>query len=92
MTKNELITAVAKKTDLPIEDCGAVLDAFTEEITNLLVRGDKLLLANFMSFETAVRPEHEGMNFVTGKKEMIPESRSVKVKASKKLKSLVNGK
>lgn len=92
MTKNELITAVAKKTDLPIEDCGAVLDAFTEEITNLLVRGDKLLLANFMSFETAVRPAHEGMNFVTGKKEMVSESRSVKVKASKKLKNLVNGK
>ena len=92
MTKNELITAVAKKVDLPIEDCGAVLDAFTEEITNLLVRGDKLLLANFISFQTAIRPAHEGMNLVTGKKEMVPESRSVKIKASKKLKNLVNGK
>lgn len=92
MTKNELIMAVSKKVDLPIEDCGAVLDAITDEITNLLVMGDKLLLANFMSFETIVRPAHSGRNLVTGELVTIPESKSVKVKASKRVKDLVNGK
>ena len=92
MTKNELITNIANRLDMPKTKCEEVINCFTDEITNMLVAGDKLLMSNFMSFETGTRAAFVGHNPKTGELEEYPESRTVKVKVSKRIKDLVNGK
>ena len=44
MTKAELISAIAEKTELTKKDSGKALDALTAVITETLAKGDKVVL------------------------------------------------
>lgn len=90
MTKSELMANVASKTGLPMESCESVFEAFTNEIKNCLVSGDKIILKGFMSFEVTERPEREGRNPKTGNVTTFPAVKSIKCRASKAMKEAVN--
>lgn len=92
MTKNELITNIATKTGLSKMACESVVDAFSDEIKDCLVRGDKILLKGFMSFEVIERAEREGKNLNTGAPITYPSVKSIKCKVSKAFKDAVNDK
>lgn len=92
MTKNELIRNVARRVRLSKEQCESVIDAFAEEIKNCLVRGEKILLTGFMSFEVTERPEHIGKDLKTGKITTFPPVKTVKCRPSKAFKDAVNEK
>ena len=90
MNKTELIAAVAEKAELSKKDAEKALKAFTDVVSEELVKGEKIQLVGFGTFEVAEREEREGRNPKTGKKMMIAASRSPKFKAGKALKDMVN--
>lgn len=92
MTRHELITKVANRAKLSKAQCETVVEALAEEIKACLVRGDKILLTGFMSFEVAERKEREGKDLKTGKPVVFPPTKSIKCKPSKAFKDAVNGK
>ena len=55
MTKAELITAVAEKTDLTKKDSEKALTAVLNTISEALAAGEKVQLIGFGTFETRER-------------------------------------
>lgn len=90
--KTKLVRNVAAKTNISIDTCEQVIDACIEEVIDLLVRGDKLVLKNFMSFETIERAEREGKDLRTGEPIIYPPVKSVKCRVSKAVRDAVNKK
>ena len=90
MTKAELITAVAEKTDLTKKDSEKAVSAVFETITETLKKGDKVSLVGFGTFEVSERAAREGRNPQTGETMEIKASRTTKFKAGKALKDMMN--
>ena len=66
MNKTELIAEVAKKCGLSKKDAEKALKAFTDVVSEELVKGEKIQLVGFGTFEVAEREEREGRNPKTG--------------------------
>ena len=69
-----------------------VLNAFVEAVTKSLVKGDKVQLVGFGSFEVRKRAARKGRNPQTKEEIKIPASKAPVFKAGKALKDLVNKK
>ncbi len=92
MNKSELIAAIAAKTGETKKDAEATLNAFIDVVTNALVKGDKVQLVGFGSFEVRKRAARKGRNPQTKEEIKIPASKAPVFKAGKALKELVNKK
>ena len=90
MNKVELIAAVAEKAELSKKDAEKALKAFTDVIAAELVKGEKVQLVGFGTFEVSEREAREGRNPLTGEKITIAASKNPKFKAGKALKDMVN--
>ena len=62
MNKTELIAEVANKAGLSRKDAEKALGAVVETITEAVVKGDKVQLVGFGSFETKQREARTGRN------------------------------
>ena len=91
MNKTELISAVAENAGLSKKDATAAVAAVFEEITNALVKGDKVQLIGFGNFEVRERAARTGRNPLTGEELNIAASKVPAFKAGKALKEAVNG-
>ena len=91
MNKSELIAAIAAKTGETKKDAEAALNAFVDVVTETLVKGDKVQLVGFGSFEVRKRAARKGRNPQTKEEIKIPASKAPVFKAGKALKDLVNG-
>ena len=91
MNKSELVAAMSEKSELSKKDVEKALKAFTDVVTDELVKGEKVQMVGFGTFEVAERAEREGRNPKTKEPMTIPASKSPKFKAGKALKDLVNG-
>ena len=89
MTKAELISAIAEKSELTKKDSGKALDAFTEVVTAALAKGDKVQLVGFGTFESRKRAARTGINPQTKKKIKIKATKVPAFKAGKALKDAV---
>ena len=92
MNKSELIAAIAAKTGETKKDAEATLNAFVDVVTEALVKGDKVQLVGFGSFEVRKRAARKGRNPQTKEEIKIPASKAPVFKAGKALKELVNNK
>ena len=92
MNKSELIAAMAAKTGETKKDAEAALNAFVNVVTEALVKGDKVQLVGFGSFEVRKRAARKGRNPQTKEEIKIPASKAPVFKAGKALKDLVNNK
>ena len=92
MNKSDLIAAMAAKTGSTKKDAEATLNAFVDVVTDSLVKGDKVQLVGFGSFEVRKRAARKGRNPQTKEEIKIPASKSPVFKAGKALKDLVNNK
>ncbi len=92
MNKSELIAAIAAKTGDTKKDAEATLNAFIDVVTEALVKGDKVQLVGFGSFEVRKRAARKGRNPQTKEEIKIPASKAPVFKAGKALKELVNKK
>ena len=89
MTKAELISAVAEKTDMTKKDSDKAVSAVIDVITEALVNGDKVSLVGFGTFEVKNRSARNGINPRTKEAMPIPASKLPSFKAGKALKEAV---
>ncbi len=90
MTKVELINAIAAETGLTKKDADAALKATVDAITAALVKGEKVQLVGFGTFEVRARGERTGRNPRTKETITIPASKAPAFKAGKALKDAVS--
>jgi DNA-binding protein HU-beta len=92
MNKNDLIEAMAARTNSTKADAARAVTALTEIITDALQKGDSLSLTGFGTFEVRERGERTGRNPKTGKELKIAASKVPAFKPGASLKTAVNGK
>ena len=90
MNKAELIAAMAEKAELSKKDSEKALKAFIDVVTEELVKGEKIQLVGFGTFEVSERPAREGRNPQTGETMEIKASKAPKFKAGAALKDVIN--
>ena len=86
MNKTELIAAAAQSAGLTKKDTERVLNACIDAITASLVKGDKVQLSGFGTFEVKNREPRMGRNPHTKEAIEIPATRVPTFKPSKALK------
>ena len=66
MNKTELVAAVAEQTGITKKQAEEAVKAFTAAVTAALVKGEKVQLVGFGTFEVSERPARQGRNPRTG--------------------------
>jgi len=89
MNKTDLIDKIAAGSGLSKADSKKALDATVAAIKEALVKGDKVQLIGFGTFEVKDRAARTGRNPQTGEPVDIPAKRKVKFTPNEKLKDLV---
>ena len=89
MNKTELIAIAAENAGLTKIDTERVLNACIDAITAALVKGEKVQLSGFGTFEIKDREARVGRNPHTKESIEIPATRVPSFKASKALKDTV---
>ena len=89
MTKTDLIAKVAEQTGLTKKDAEVAVSAVLGTITDELVKGEKVSLTGFGTFEVKERAERMGHNPKTGEAMKIEASKAPSFKAGKALKEAV---
>lgn len=90
MNKTELVAAVAEKAEISKKDAEKAVKALVDTITAELVKGEKVQVVGFGTFEVSERAAREGRNPRSGETVTIEASKSPKFKAGKALKDAVN--
>jgi DNA-binding protein HU-beta len=83
MNKTELIAAVAEKAEISKKDAEKAIKAFTEAVSEELVKGGKIQLVGFGTFEVSERAAREGRNPKTGETMPIAASKTPKFRLEK---------
>ena len=89
MNKTELIAVVAQNAGLTKKDSERVLNAAFDAMTAALVKGEKVQLSGFGTFEIKEREARVGRNPHTKEAIEIPATKVPVFKASKALKDCV---
>lgn len=89
MKKAELAAIVAEKTGLTKKDADKAISAVVEAITEALVKGDKVQLVGFGTFDVRERAARTGLNPRTKETIEIPASKQPAFKAGQALKDAV---
>ena len=93
MNKAELVAKVANETGFTKKDAELAINAFLKTVQTALVKGEKVQLIGFGTFETKKRKPREGRNpQQPGVVIKIPASKAPTFKAGKALKDAVNKK
>ena len=90
MNKSDLVAVVADKLGATKRDAEASLNAVVEAITESLVKGEKIQLVGFGSFEVRKRAARKGRNPQTKEEIKIPASKAPVFKAGRAFKDAVN--
>ncbi len=89
MTKAALIAAIAKECKISKTLSEKAINSFTNHITKVLKKGDKLSLTGFGTFCVSKRKARKGRNPQTGAELNIKACTLPKFKAGKELKKAV---
>ena len=87
--KSQLAQRLGEKLGVSKKQSADWVDAFTEEITNYLRKGEKVNITGFGIFKVADRKAREGINPKTGEKIHIAASKKPRFTAGKVLKEAV---
>ncbi|KUK73667.1 MAG: DNA-binding protein HU [Clostridiales bacterium 38_11] len=91
VNKAELVASIAEQTGFTKKDAEVALNAFMETVKAELVKGKKVQLVGFGTFEVRSRKERKGRNPRDPKQTIeIPASTAPVFKAGKSLKEAVN--
>ena len=91
MNRTELVSAIAAQTGSTATAVDQILAGLSSVITEQLVKGEKVTIPGFVTFETADRAARTGRNPQTGETLQIAAKRAVKVSAGQALKRAVAG-
>ena len=89
MTKPDLITKIAEKSNLSKKDAAAALTALTDVITEALKAEGKVAIPSLGTFELRERAARTGKNPRTGEKVEISAKRVPAFKPAKALKDAI---
>jgi len=89
VNKSELVDLVAEKAGMSKKDSEKAVKAVLDGITDGLVKGEKVQLVGFGTFEVRNRKEREGRNPATGEKIKIEALKVPAFKPGKALKDMV---
>ena len=90
MNKNEFIRAFADKMGVTIKEAEASFNAFTETVTDCLMKGEYIHISGFATFDLKAKNQRDGINPLTGEKVVIPACKSPVAHFSKSYKMLFN--
>lgn len=90
MNKTELVAKVAAKAEISKKDADKAVSAIIDSITEAVVKGDKVQLVGFGTFETKKRAARTGLNPRTKEKITIAASKAPSFKAGSAFKNAVN--
>ncbi len=90
MNKTELIAAVAETSGISKKDAEKAVSATVDTIVDAIVKGDKVQLVGFGTFEQRQRNARTGVDPRTGNKIEIAASKVPAFKAGKAFKDAVN--
>jgi len=90
MNKNDLVSAVASRSQLSKADAGRAVDAVFASVEGALSSGGEVRIVGFGTFSVAARAATTGRNPRTGEAINIPASKQPKFKAGAPLKAAVN--
>ena len=91
MNKSELLASMAEKSQLTKAESERALNAFLKTVEEALVKGEKVQLVGFGTFEARERKAREGRNPRNPEQVIkIPKSKAPVFKAGKSLKESVN--
>ena len=91
MNKAELVAAIAEKANFTKKDAEAALNAVTASIEEALIKGEKVQLIGFGTFDTRERKARQGRNPRQPEEVIqIEASKAPVFKAGKALKDAVN--
>ena len=85
MNKGELVDAIAKDAGLSKADSGKALNAFVDNVTGSLKKGNSVQLIGFGTFSISARAARTGRNPQTGAAIKIAAKKVAKFKAGKAL-------
>ena len=89
MNKVELVASVAEKTGLAKKDAEKAVAAVLDAVKEAVVKGDKVQLFGFGTFEVRARAARTGLNPKTKEAIEIPASKAPAFKAAKAFKDAV---
>lgn len=90
MNKKELIASISATSGLTKVDSESALNALISCLTDLLAKGDSIVLPGFASLSVKERAARAGRNPSTGQPIDIAASKAVSFKAGTKLKETIN--
>ncbi len=90
MNKQELISVMAENTGLSKKDAEAALKAFMGAVEDALIKGNKVQLVGFGTFEVRERAARTGRNPQTGAEMEIAAAKVPAFKAGRALKDKIN--
>lgn len=91
MNKSQLVASMAEKSGLTKKDAEKALNAFIQSVEEALVKGEKVQLVGFGTFEVRERKERLGRNPRNPEEVIkIPATKAPVFKAGKGLKEIVN--
>ncbi|MCK4262124.1 integration host factor subunit beta [bacterium] len=89
MTRKDLAARVAEGTGMRQGDVKKIVDQVLKEISQSLVRGEKVELRDFGVFKVKQRKARLGRNPKTGEGVQVPAKKVVHFKVGKELKNMV---
>lgn len=90
MKKKDFIAAISKQAGMAKNESEVALNAVISCLTDLLAKGDSIILPGFASISVKKRAARTGRNPSTGKPINIPASNVVSFKTGTKLKETIN--
>jgi len=90
MNKSDLVLEVARVTGLTGEVSEAVVSAVFEQITEALMRGERVELRGLGTFEVRQRAGHAGRNPKTGAPVEVPPRKVPFFRMGKELRAILN--
>ncbi len=85
MNKAELVAQLAEEAGITKTQANAALDAFVDNVTKTLKKGDKVTLVGFGTFSVSKRQARVGRNPQTGEAIKIKAKKVARFKAGKEL-------
>lgn len=89
MKKIDLVNKIADECEITKTKAEAAVNAFTNEISNALVKGEKITLVGFGTFSTRKRAARKARNPRTGATINVPAKRVPRFQPGTKLRSRV---
>ncbi len=89
--KSNLIVVLAKEADLPMRKSEEVINLIFETMSRALIRGDRIEIRDFGSFEVREYKDYTGRNPKSGEKIAVSKKKLPFFKAGKELREKVDG-